>query len=154
MNFSITIKDTIRIKADRETVWNFTQDPMLRSVWDRAVTKCELQQKRPQKVLQLKMFGGTLTNLTYKICRKPIKTSLKLTETKSWLFKGGGGSWKYDELGDHTKWAQVNTLIFRHRLMYWLLSKPIYLILKKMTTRSMQNAKKLIEDSHINNLRS
>ncbi|MDT7832324.1 SRPBCC family protein [Flavobacteriaceae bacterium S356] len=147
MNFSITIKDTIRINADRETVWNFTQDPSLRSVWDRTVTKCELQQKRPQKVLRLKMLGGILTDLTYKLCRKPIKTSLKLTETRSWLFKGGGGSWKYHEFDGHTEWVQTNTLVFRHRLMYWLFSKPIYLILEKMTARSMRDAKKLIENN-------
>ncbi len=147
MNFSITIKDTIRIKADRETVWNFTQDPALRSVWDRAVTKCELQQRQPQKVLRLKMLGGILTNLTYKLCRKPTKTSLKLTETKSWLFKGGGGSWKYYAHEGHTEWTQINTLIFRNQIVYLLLSKPMYLILKKMTSRSMRNAKKLIENS-------
>lgn len=145
MNFSITTKGTILIKADRETVWNFTQDPKLRSVWDRSVTKCEMQQKRPHKIIHLRMLGGILTNLTYKLCRKPIKTSLKLTETKSWLFKGGGGSWMYNELNGQTEWTQINTLIFKNRFAHWLLSKPTHFIFKKMTEKSMQNAKKLIE---------
>lgn len=147
MNLSITIKDTIQIKADRETVWNFTQDPALRSVWDHTVKQCKMQQRKPRKVIQLKMFGGMITDLTYKLCRKPIRTSLKLTNTSSWLFKGGGGSWTYDQLHDQTEWTQVNTLVFRNRFLYWCFSKPIHLIFQKITSNSMLNAKRLIEGS-------
>lgn len=145
MKRAITINDSIQINADQEIVWNFTQDPSLRSSWDSAVLSCELVQRSPQKVLKVTMLGGTMTNLTYKLCRKHIKTSLKLTDTKSWLFVGGGGSWSYSDSHGQTKWTQKNTLIFKNKLTYWLLARPLRFIFRKLTTHSMRKAKAIIE---------
>jgi len=92
LNKSITIKEVIRVEANQTDVWNFTQDFALRKVWVHSITELDFLRKKPNKLVKLKTVGGIVTKLSYKLYRKPFKTSLKMTDTKSFLIQGGGGS--------------------------------------------------------------
>jgi hypothetical protein len=106
-------------------------------------------QKRPYKLVQLKMKGGLKTNLKYKLCSKPIKTSLKMTNTKSFLFSGGGGSWTYKVVDESVEWTQVNTLVVKNSILHWCFRTLIKNIMQKQTRSAMFNAKKLIETNEM-----
>nr|WP_321235300.1 hypothetical protein [uncultured Psychroserpens sp.] len=147
MNKSITIKDAILINAEKSVVWNFTQDFSKRQTWDKSIIDLNILQLKPFKIIELKSVGGIITKLSYKLCRKPDKTTLKMVDTQSLLIKGGGGSWSYFSVNSKTQWTQVNTLIFKNKLLYILFGWFVKAKLKRITKASMLKAKMIIESN-------
>jgi len=141
---NITVSETIVIKTSPSELWDFTQDFTKRTSWDTGIRKVEVLQKRPFKRIRINSLGMWAI-LTYKLCRKPFKTSLKLEETKSLFIVGGGGSWRYKDLGNQTEWTQTNTLVLKNRLLYITLAKVFKGLLKYNTKKSMARVKNLIE---------
>ena len=149
MKTSITVKHQVIIHADRMNVWSFTQDFSKRQMWDKSILHLEVLQTKPFKRVRLKTKGGVETTLEYKLCRKPEKTSLRMINTKSLLIAGGGGSWTYRDVGGHTEWTQINTLVLRHSSLYLLFGWIIRRQLIQSTMESMQRAGTLIETEYI-----
>ena len=146
MRKMITVEGRILINSNKEHVWNFTQDIGNRKLWDNSVIDCQLIQRKPKKVIWVKMKGGIQSFLNYKLCDKPNKTSLKMYNTQSFLVKGGGGSWQYKEKEGKTEWVQTNTIEFKSKLAFLLLGWVIKRIFKKNTDIAMTKAKQLIEN--------
>ncbi|WP_298900381.1 SRPBCC family protein [uncultured Psychroserpens sp.] len=147
MKNTITISQSLIINASQEAIWNYTQDFDNRPEWDTAVMESEVIQKKPFKLVHLKMKGGLQTDLKYKLCRRPLKTSLVMTNTKSLLFSGGGGSWVYNNEGEVVEWIQTNTLIVKHKFIYWCFGKLIKQMMHKQTKTAMMKAKLIIEQN-------
>ena len=147
MKNAITVSQSLTIEAPQETVWSFTQNFDHRPVWDKSILASKMLQKKPFKLVRLKMKGGLQTDLKYKLCRRPLKTSLIMTNTKSVLFSGGGGSWVYKDVGDAVEWIQTNTLIVKYKLVYWCFGKLIKQLMQKQTKIAMHKAKLLVEQN-------
>ena len=141
----ITITESIIINSNKLKVWNFTQDFNKRNLWDKTILEYKIISKKPRKLVWLKMKGGIVTTLKYKLCDKPNKTSLKMHDTKSLLIKGGGGSWKYSEKDGKTIWVQTNSLEIKFEILYFLFGWLIKKELARNTKKAMQNARILIE---------
>ncbi len=101
--------------------------------WDKSILKAKVVQIKPVRIVDIKARGRLSTKLVYKLEDKPNKTSLAMTETRSVLIKGGGGSWKYEPKGQGTLWTQTNTLILKDGFFYALLRPIITIQLKRNT---------------------
>ncbi len=145
----ITVQSSILIHSPREVVWAFTQDFSKRQLWDQSILDFKVLAKRPEKSIWLRMKGGIQTRLIYKLCDRPNKTSLKMSETKSLLIKGGGGSWKYSEEKGMTTWVQTNSIEFKNATIFLLFGRIMKYLLLKDTQKSMGRAKLLIESQDV-----
>lgn len=142
----VSIRESILIDSSKESVWEFTQNTANRKFWDQTVLDCKVLETKPMKLIWLKMKGGVQTFLRYKWCDKPHKTSLKMCETKSLLFSGGGGSWTYTTMAGKTKWTQTNAVEFKSSILFFLLGWLIKKVLSRNTKVAMNRAKYLIEN--------
>ena len=68
-----------------------------------------------------------------------------MVETKSIIFKGGGGSWKYEKKENGTIWIQRNTLIFKNRFLYNLIGRLVKMMLIYDTRKAMRAVKEILE---------
>ncbi|WP_298897270.1 hypothetical protein [uncultured Psychroserpens sp.] len=145
---TITVKNTINIKSTKENVWGFTQNFDNRKAWDESILECHVLQKKPFKLISIKTIGGIKAKLKYKICDKANKTTLKLIDVKSFIIKGGGGSWKYETENNETKWSQVNSLVFKNKFWFLILGNILRNRLEANTKKSMVIAKTMIENNN------
>ena len=141
----VTAVNSIVIDVHREAVWNFTQDWRKRTRWDRSVLAAEYISESPVTV-HVTGAGGLRFKVTYKTSDPPRLTTLVMSELNSFWIKGGGGSWKYEELNGSTRWTQHNTLILRGGF-FGMLFRPLFAwTLTRMTRRMMARAKVILEN--------
>ena len=146
---TLTIRESITIDAVPEVVWDFTQDYQQRTRWDKSIKAAAVIRNQSPRVVLIRASGGLSATLTYKLDDRPKKTTLSLTDVRSRVISGGGGSWQYVQQGDHTLWTQTNTLILKRGLMMWAAGPFIGWILKRNTRRAMQQAKHIIESQRL-----
>ncbi len=146
MNKTVTVKHEVLIAANKEAVWNFTQDFERRMLWDKTVLGYSILQKKPFKIVRIKTLGFVITDLKYKLCRRFEKTSLQMTNTRSMLFGGGGGSWNYESTDGGTRWTQTNSLTFKNRLLFFFFAGLIKAHLSYSTRKSMKTARQFLEN--------
>ena len=101
-NNIITLKNAIFIHRSPETVWDFTQDYSKRALWDSNVVAAEVLSPSPNRIVRLKIKGGTMMTLAYKLDDRPHKTSLASTAVHSPFIKTAGGSWNYEKKRGYT----------------------------------------------------
>jgi len=90
---SVTIQQSVHIKASPNEVWDYTQDWSLRSQWDPAIRKAVVLQTQPALIVHATGFGSSF-NVHYKQLRRPDHTSLKMVDCNpTWM--GGEGAWAY-----------------------------------------------------------
>ena len=142
---TITVKQSILIKKDKESVWDFTQNYENRSKWDSSVLSHEIISNLPARIVKLKIRGGTEMTFFYKVDDKPNKTILSAKDIKSPILKSGGGIWEYMEHENSTIWHQSNTLGFKPNLFLAMLLPFYKFIFGYQTKAAMKKAKHLIE---------
>jgi uncharacterized protein YndB with AHSA1/START domain len=138
----VTISETIRIAAPPEAVWDFTQDYATRGLWDAAVETVEVLSTEPRRVrLRLRATGSA--TFEYVLDRRPIRTSLRMTDVESRWVAEGGGSWDYEPVAGGTAWTQTNTLVLRGP--YRVFAPLVAWSLRRSVRQAMRRAKVLIE---------
>jgi polyketide cyclase/dehydrase/lipid transport protein len=146
-NNSISVHVSLFIAKPREVVWDFTQTFENRTRWDSAVTKADIIQLTPVRIVRLKMKGNTLMTVVYKLDDRPNKTTLAATEVISPFIVSGGGSWVYEEMKDGTLWTQNNTIKLKEGAVFMLLIPFFKWIFKKQTMSAMRTVKRMPEAS-------
>jgi uncharacterized protein YndB with AHSA1/START domain len=140
-----TVTNTLTIAGSPERVWDYTQDYRHRPTWDASVLEAEVEEESPARVVRVRGVGGMKFRLRYKVFARPTKTSLVMTDVRSILFSGGGGSWVYERDGAGTRWTQHNTLTFRSSFVGWLLGPLVRWQLRRACRRAMRTAKAILE---------
>jgi uncharacterized protein YndB with AHSA1/START domain len=144
---NITVRETVRVEASPERVWDFTQDWSRRAEWDPAVRAAEaLSRDGGPPSYRVRGAGGLSFVARYKLFERPARTSLEMAEPTSRLVVGGGGAWTYAPDGAGTRWTQVNTLALRDGLAGALLRPLVRWQLARVTRVAMRRAKRLIEE--------
>src|SRR5262245_3060471 len=116
---TITVTEMINVDRSPDAVFDYTQDYATRADWDPAVKRARVLQDEPRRVEITSPGVGTYP-LEYRLFRRGDRTSAAFEDVGSWLFSGGGGSWRYEARGAGTAWTQVNTLELRRpRLTRW-----------------------------------
>lgn len=145
MKSTITVCEVIFIAHSPEKVWDYTQNYDNRLKWDKSLLKATVIENTPTKLIEIKAKGGLTAQLCYKLYDRPRKTSLAMQKTKSPIFSGGGGSWKYEPKDNGTLWTQTNTLVLKNSLSSLLLTPIVKWLLRKNTKEAMKLAKRQIE---------
>ncbi len=145
MASSITITEKITIEASPGAVWDYTQDFNRRTEWDGSVLGAEMIGSDLERAARVRYKGGLECTFQYKLFERPTRTTLAMTDVRSPIFSGGGGSWRYQPAGVGTEWTQVNTLTFRNPMLYWLLRWPIAWGLRRSTRQGMLKVKGILE---------
>ena len=141
---TITVSETIEVARQPAAVFDYTQDYTTRSDWDPAVKRARVLSDDPRRVEITSPGLGTYV-LEYRLFRRGESTSAAFTGLRSWLFRGGGGSWRYEPRGAGTSWTQTNSIELRHpRLTGWL-APMIERTLRSSMRRAMTRAKAIIE---------
>ena len=117
---TITVTESIPVDRGPEAVFDYTQDYATRTDWDPAIRRARVLGEDPRRVELTSPGLGTYV-LEYRLFRRGDRTSAAFEDVGAWLFKGVGGSWRYEADGAGTRWTQTNTLELRHpRLTGWL----------------------------------
>jgi hypothetical protein len=141
----ITATERLFIEAPHAAVWDYTQDYSRRREWDGQMLRAEILESRGPPRVRVRMRGGLRCVFQYKLFDRPHRTSLAMTEVRSPLFAGGGGSWQYEARDGGTLWTQTNTLTFRGRFTYLSLGWLVRPQLARATRRAMANCKRILE---------
>lgn len=142
----ITITESIFINQPPEVVYDFTQDYSKRHLWDNLVTQAEVTETEPTRTVHVTSKDGSTMTMQYKLEDPPNKTSLAITEVKSPMVTGGGGSWQYEAQDGGTLWTQVNTIILKDAIWAKLMIPAATEYFKNKTIKAMQTAKEMMED--------
>ncbi len=145
MSLTINFKHQVFISKPPEEVWDYTQNYDYRTEWDDGVKQAEVLETQPTRLIKLKIAGGNIIVFKYKQEKRPLQSSLSITETNSKILLGGGGSWRYEPIGDGTLWTQSNTVVIRGDWFGKLLQPLFRFTLKNGTIRSMNKAKWILE---------
>jgi hypothetical protein len=143
----ITVRESVHVEASPDRVWDFTQDWSRRAQWDAAVkdARPDADHRDGAPAYRVRGSGGAEFVARYKLYERPRRTSLEMTDLRSWLVKGGGGSWSYEADGAGTRWTQTNTVVLRDGFLGALLRPLVLWQLARITQDAMIQAKKLIE---------
>ena len=143
---SITIKQSIIICKPRELVWDYTQDHIRRSQWDPAVTKAEILQHEPKRIIRLEAIGKTTLTCHHDLHERPGKSAVVAKEVNSPLIHSADGRWTYDKIGRGTIWSQTNTIVFKPHVLNSILI-PIYkAYLRRQIRKGMKQARQEMEN--------
>lgn len=145
MSTNVTIKESIRIAASPETVWDYTQNYAHRTEWDDAILEAKVLQTEPAPLVRIRGKGGLSFTAKYTLFRRPQITSLAMIDVESSWASGGGGSWLYEAHDGGTLWTQTNTLSIKNLFLYRLLRPLFERQLHSGTQRAMHKAKQLLE---------
>jgi hypothetical protein len=145
MTIKLTVKNSIIINADREKVWDYTQNYENRSKWDSSITGYEYLAETPNRIVRVKSPGNVEMEMEYKLFDKPNITSLAITRSSSGMIVGGGGSWKYEPDEKGTLWTQTNTMLLKDGFFMSLMKPLVGFMLKYNTDKSMKKAKNILE---------
>lgn len=141
---TITVTESIHVDRGPEAVFDYTQDYATRTDWDPAIRRARVLGEDPRRVELTSPGLGTYV-LEYRLFRRGDRTSAAFEDVGAWLFKGGGGSWRYEADGAGTRWTQTNTLELRHpRLTGWLAPLVERNVRTSMRT-AMARAKSIME---------
>ena len=140
---NITVRESIRIDAPPEVVWDYTQDWTRRTEWDPGIVAAELLPGEPRSV-RVRGRGGLKLLVQYKLQDRPKRTSLVMMDAVGAAVRGGG-SWEYAADGDATIFTQTNTLVVRNRVVAWLIGWLLRRALASSTRAANANAKARIE---------
>lgn len=145
MSQRITLKESVFVAVDPDSVWNFTQDYDCRTDWDRSIQRVKVVQLSPGRVVEIRGIAGLSATIRYKQEDRPHKTSLVLEDLKSPFFEGGGGSWKYERHEGGTLWTQTNTLLLRDGFLFRSLKPLLSFVLQQYVRNGMRRAKQMME---------
>ena len=145
MSPTITIKHSIRVAVSPETLWDFTQDFNKRHLWDASIIKVEPLTSINGKSVRITFFGRQEATLTYKIEKRPEKTTLEMHDVRSRVIVRGGGHWSYQEQQRDTIWTQVNSIVVKEGWLIRVFMPLIRYVFHQNTKRSMKNAKRIVE---------
>ena len=141
---TITVTESIHVDRGPDAVFDYTQDYATRTDWDPAIRAATVLSEEPRRVRLTSPGLGTYV-LEYRLFRRGDRTSAAFAGVGTWLFSGGGGSWRYEADGAGTRWTQVNTLELRHpRLTGWLATLIERNVRSSMRT-GMARAKAIME---------
>lgn len=141
----ITVNRSVLIQSQPEKVWDFTQDWNRRGEWDSSIIASKYLKESAPAVVQVRAKGGLSFLVTYKMSDRPRLTTLAMTEMNSFWFKGGGGSWKYENQNGSTLWTQHNTLVLREGFLGKLFAPLFSFVLRWTTLQIMKRAKAILE---------
>ena len=142
----VTASHSILVNRPAEEVWDFTQNWNRRAEWDGSVSSAEyVSTIHPIKV-KVQGKGGITFDVTYKVSERPQLTTLAMSNLNSFWIKGGGGSWKYENVNGQTRWTQHNTLVLRDDILGKLIGFLFAFGLRFTTKQMMKRAKDLIEN--------
>ena len=141
----VATTESIVVARPPEAVFDFTQDYARRTSWDRGVLSAEVLQRAPLPRVRVELAGGVRGVFEYKLFERPLRTSVALTEVRSPLFSGGGGSWSYQEHAGGTLWTVTNALRFKSRLAGWMLGPWTRFALRRGTRAALRAAKLELE---------
>lgn len=146
MATSVTISESVFVRAEPEVVWDFTQDFARRARWDESVREAEVLGEAPRRRVRVKGVGGFSCVLEYKQFERPRRASLAMTEVESsrWIV-GGGGAWSYERSGHGTVWTQTNTLRLGLGPLGWLAGPLVGWQLRRATSKAMLRAARAID---------
>jgi hypothetical protein len=145
VNDHITVTERVFVAAPPERVWDYTQDYARRCEWDANVLEAEpLATTGPPRV-RLRLRGGVSCVFQYRVFERPRRTGLAMVEVRSWLVRGGGGSWTYEARDGGTWWTQTNTITVRSRFARWCLGALLRWQLARATRRAMAKAGRILE---------
>lgn len=140
----ITVTESVVIPRPPEQVWDFTQDYRRRPEWDASVMAAEVLAGDGPPRVRVRMRGGVDCVFQYKVFDRPRRTSLAMSEVRSWLLAGGGGAWTYDAVDGGTRWTQHNTIVFRNAFLGVCFGAIAHWQLARSTRRAMLQAQRLI----------
>ncbi|MBI3555064.1 MAG: SRPBCC family protein [Deltaproteobacteria bacterium] len=141
----ITIHWELLVAATPEVVWDYTQDWRRRRDWDGSVAAVEIIQESPPQRVRARFGGGLWFDVAYKKGDRPRITTLTMTNSTSAWVTGGGGSWRYEDVGGATRWSQSNTLVLRDHFLMRAVSPMLKMMLGFTTRRAMRKAKRILE---------
>jgi hypothetical protein len=141
----IIVNEEIFIDRSPETVWDYTQDFSKRLEWDKSLIKVNVLQEIPVKTVDIKAKGNFTATLVYKLYDRPNKTSLVFTNVKSPVINGGGGSWRYEKMGNGTLWTQMGSCILKSGMISRLSLPFLRFMLRYNMRTAMKLAKKNLE---------
>lgn len=139
------IRHSILINKPREVVWDYTQNYANRTAWDNSVLTATVLQTTPNRIVKLKMTGGTTMTYVYKLDDRPNKTTLVARDVSSPIIESIGGAWTYDDHGRQTLWTQAGTVVLKKHFLVILMLPMCKFALKLLTKKAMQKAKRAIE---------
>lgn len=141
---TITVTATLRVERAPEAVFDHTQDYGRRAEWDRAVTDAQVLSESPRRI-RLTVRGLGRFTVSYRLFRRPERTSAEFEDVSSPWITGGGGSWRYEASGDGTDWTQTNTLELKRPRLLRSLAPLIERNLRSSMRRAMAEAKAIME---------
>ena len=140
------IRHSIVINKPKEVVWDYTQNYDNRTAWDSAVLEATVLQITPNRIVKLKMIGGTTMTYVYKLDDRPNKTTLVAREVTSPIIESLGGAWMYEDQDDNqTRWTQAGSVILKKHFLVMLMLPICQMALSMLTKKAMQKAKQEIE---------
>ncbi|MCC7013865.1 MAG: SRPBCC family protein [Planctomycetes bacterium] len=141
----VAITESIVVARPPEAGFDFTQDYARRTSRDRGVLSAEVLERAPLPRVRVELAGGVRGVFEYKLFERPLRTSVALTEVRSPLFSGGGGSWSYEAHDGGTLWTVTNSVRFRSRIVGWLLGPWTRFVLRRGTRAALRAAKLELE---------
>ncbi len=141
----ITIRHSVLITRQPEAVWEYTQDYGNRPIWDATVLQANVLQTTPNRIVALKMKGGTEMTFVYKTDERPFKTSLATSDVHSPFIVSAGGSWTYEAQSGGTLWTQTNSIILTNKTVLSMLLPVIKWLFHRQTVKAMKKVKLILE---------
>ena len=139
------IRHSIVINKPKEVVWDYTQNYDNRTAWDSSVLAATVLQTTPNRIVKLKMIGGTSMTYVYKLDDRPNKTTLVAREVTSPIIASLGGTWIYEDQDNQTRWTQAGSVILKKQFLAMLMLPICKMAFTMFTKKAMQKAKHQIE---------
>jgi hypothetical protein len=143
---TVTATESIWVNRSPDEVFDYTQDYATRRDWDPTVLSARVLSDEPRRVEEVLEGIGPVV-MEYRLFRRGERTTAAFRDTSSSLISGGGGSWSYAPQDGGTDWEQTATLEFRHRLVGWLMAPLLRRNMHKLMSKSMVEAKRLMESA-------
>jgi hypothetical protein len=140
---TVTVTETIVVALPPIDVFDFTQDYDRRPEWDRYVTAAEIASYSPRRVT-VRVGGVGRYTVEYRLFRRGERTSAQFVEVQSPWMAGGGGSWRYEPVGDGTRWTQTNTFELKHPLLSRWVAPLVRVLLRRSMRQAMREARQLM----------
>ena len=145
---TVTVTETIHVERPPEVVFDYTQDYASRADWDPAISAARLVSEDP-RVARIRGPGIGVYDLTYRLYRRPERTSAAFSGIRSSWLEGGGGSWTYEPRDGGTDWTQTNTLELKGRWVGPLLAPLVRRRLRDGMRAGMAAAKGILESDRL-----
>lgn len=136
---SIRVRHSVIVAAPPAEVFEFTQDYSRRATWDPAVLEATVLDSSPLPRVRVRGRGGLRCVFEYKLFDPPRRTSLTMTEVRSPWIEAGGGSWRYEQCAQGTRWTQSVGITLRAGIGPALLAPAFRWTLVRSLERSMRS---------------